>query len=447
MLASRSRALKEKLPRSNRARTRVRCPCLKSAGIIIFLIVALAPTLTAQYPINPKTIPEYAPVEAVWIEWTFDPSTWNIYSALINEIQEVAKAYLLVPDSLHEVYMRGLLFDDSIPLQNIVFFQTPTERMWIRDHGPITITDANKLAFLDFDDFANSGIDENLPTRLAQILGINSYDIDLVFDGGNIMVDNYNNLFCTKRLYTRNPTLTPDSINAILNTFMGIEHVHTFCALANDYWGHIDMQMKLLDDTTVVISYYAPSHPSHDSTESNYQHMQALTNPYGGNYRIEWLPTSGSLKNYANSLIVNDKIIMPSYGISGDSVALEVYQSLKPDHDVVAIDCNTIIAWEGAIHCITMQHPYYSGSIGEDRREPIQTPLLSPNPSRNILRIRGDGFSGRVRIINTLGAVVLETALHNTTAVNVESLGAGVYFLVMDTANECAQVHRFVKIK
>ena len=420
-----------------------------SRAFLAALLLSLITTahLTAQYPQNPKTMPEYAPVEAVWIEWNFDPATWHIYSPLIDEVQSVAKAFLLVPDSLHEAYLQGLLINDSIPLQNIVFFRTPTERIWIRDHGPITITDAANLAFLDFNDFANSGIDENLPTRLAQLLGIASYEIDLVFDGGNIMVDNHNNLFCTKRLYTRNPNLTQDSIKQILHAYMGIDSVHALCALANDYWGHIDMQMKLLDDTTVVISYYDPYHPSHDSTESNFQYMQSLVNPLGGSYRIERLPTSGALKNYANSLIVNNKIIMPSYDHPNDSIALQVYQTLKPNHQIASINCNTIIAWEGAIHCITMQHPYYPSAVSEQRSKARKTLFLAPNPVRHTLFVDGHGLTGRIRIINKLGVVIMESEMQDkTTSLNIEGLNQGIYFLLLEDQNGSVAFKSFVKI-
>lgn len=415
------------------------------AALLLLLITATS--LTAQYPQDPKTIPEYAPVEAVWIAWNFDPATWHIYSPLIDEIQAVAKAYLLVPDSLHEAYLQGLLINDSIPLQNIVFFRTPTERIWIRDHGPITVTDAATLAFLDFDDFANSGIDEDLPTRLAQLLGIDSYEIDLIFDGGNIMVDNYNNLFCTKRLYTRNPNLTQDSIKQILHAYMGIDSVHALCALANDYWGHIDMQMKLLDDTTVVISHYDPYHPSHDSTESNFQYVQSLVNPLGGSYRIERLPTSGALKNYANSLIVNDKIIIPTYDHPNDSIALQIYQVLKPDHQIASINCSTIIAWEGAIHCITMQHPYYPTAILERESSTFQRLFLAPNPTRYTLVIESDNPAGKIRIINKLGAVVMESETHDrTTVLNIESLNQGIYFLLLEDHSGSAAFKSFIKL-
>ena len=403
--------------------------------------------LVAQYPKNPRTIPEYAPVEAVWIEWNFDPATWTIYSALINEVQEAAKAYLIVPDSLHEAYLRGLLINDSIPLENVFFFQTPTERIWIRDHGPITITDAADLAYLDFDDYANSGVDENLPTRLAQLIGIDSYEIDLIYDGGNVMVDNHNNLFCTKRLYTRNPSLTQDSIKQILHAYMGIDSVHALCALANDYWGHIDMQMKLLDDTTVVISYYDPYHPSHDSTESNFQYMQSLTNPYGGSYRIARLPTSGSLSNYANSLIVNNKIIMPSYDHPNDTIAMQIYQTLLPGHEIVSINSNTLIAWQGAIHCIAMQHPYNPTAILEHGSSIRQKLFLAPNPARNTLFIESDDLTCSMRIINTLGAVVMESETRDrTTVLNIESLNQGIYFLLLEDHNGSATFKTFVKI-
>ena len=97
--------------------------------------------------------------------------------------------------------MQDLLINDGVSLSNIEFVQVPCERMWIRDHGPLAIMTDNGMAFMDFDDLANSGLDENLPTNLANIWGLDSYQIDWILDGGNFMVDSQGTLFTTDRLY------------------------------------------------------------------------------------------------------------------------------------------------------------------------------------------------------------------------------------------------------
>jgi hypothetical protein len=60
---------------------------------------------------------------------------------------------------------------------------------------------------------------------------------------------------------------------------------------------------------------------------------------------------------YTNSLILNDQVFVPIYDISYDDIALSMYESLMPTYDIVPIDCSSIIAYGGAIHCITMQYP------------------------------------------------------------------------------------------
>jgi hypothetical protein len=87
--------------------------------------------------------------------------------------------------------------------------------------------------------------------------------------------------------------------------------------------------------------------------------LETLTSSYGTPYEIVRIPMpnvySGVVRSYTNSLIVNDMVLVPTYGISEDDSALALYQSLYPAYDIVGLDCADIIESGGAIHCVTMQ--------------------------------------------------------------------------------------------
>lgn len=325
--------------------------------LIIFLIclINLFLNLKSQ-PINPWTPPEFFPSKAVLIEWDFNQSTWSLYSKLIEECSEIVQTILVVNNQAEENYITQNLLNDAVSLENIVFVHVPCERMWIRDHGPLSVNSSNGIVFIDFDDYANSGLDENLPTNLANLWGLISYQLPYVVDGGNFMVDNYNTLFATSRLYSNNPNVSKSIINQMFQDYMGITNIVTFKSQHNDYWGHIDMQIKLLDDTTFIISSVTPSAgANYDSLEANYLKLKSLTAPNGKPYRIEKIAKADNWKSYVNSLILNNKVIVPVYDHYLDSHAISTYQQLLPNHHIVGINSNQIIGWEGAIHCITMQ--------------------------------------------------------------------------------------------
>ena len=49
-------------------------------------------------------------------------------------------------------------------------------------------------------------------------------------------------------------------------------------------------------------------------------------------------------------------MLVPVYGLAMDTEAMQIYESILPDHEILGIDSEDIIQRAGAVHCITMQH-------------------------------------------------------------------------------------------
>jgi len=409
------------------------------------IIICILPIWAFSQPLNPYTYPEYAPTQAVLIEWDFNDYTWSLYADLIAECREATEVICVVRDQGEELEMKQRLANDGVPLSNISFVHVPCERMWIRDHGPFAVQTDLGVAYLDFNDKANSGMDENLPTNLANEWDLLAYQRPWIFDGGNLLVDSYSTLFCTDGLYTNNPGLSSAQIKEELELFMGIQNVVPLRRQHDDYWAHIDMQIKLLDDTTFVVSSVSSSHPGFDSLELNFNYLDTLTATNGRPYRIERLPHADDWKTYANSLILNDRVIVPVYGHANDSLALQVYQDLMPNHTVRGVNCNKIIGWEGALHCITMQL-FDSSQVTaiKEYELPVERLHLFPNPSRakfeaNI-RVWTDGHqSQQLLIYNQAGQLQEQRAVLLIPGENVislpKSMPAGTYQVVLRDEN------------
>lgn len=60
---------------------------------------------------------------------------------------------------------------------------------------------------------------------------------------------------------------------------------------------------------------------------------------------------------YANFLIMDTVVLMPTYSTDKDIEAKKQLQKAFPDKEIVAIDCQTLIKQHGSLHCITMQYP------------------------------------------------------------------------------------------
>ena len=61
--------------------------------------------------------------------------------------------------------------------------------------------------------------------------------------------------------------------------------------------------------------------------------------------------------SYANFLIVNQAVLLPTYGVAQDSEAEAVLQRAFPQHEIVPIDCRRLIEQNGSLHCLSMQFP------------------------------------------------------------------------------------------
>jgi agmatine deiminase len=60
---------------------------------------------------------------------------------------------------------------------------------------------------------------------------------------------------------------------------------------------------------------------------------------------------------YTNHYIANGGVIVPTYGILEDNIALETLRSAYSHHEVIGVDCSHIEIGGGAVHCITQQKP------------------------------------------------------------------------------------------
>ena len=60
---------------------------------------------------------------------------------------------------------------------------------------------------------------------------------------------------------------------------------------------------------------------------------------------------------YANYLIINKAVLVPTYNDTNDEHALTQIQKAYPTHTIIGVNCQPIIEQFGSLHCITMQLP------------------------------------------------------------------------------------------
>jgi len=308
-----------------------------------------------------ETPGEFEQLRGVFVTWLYG-SYNSIFREIVREAAEVSKVYIIVGSSGEQNSITNYLQNSSIPLDSIIFYIWPRNSVWVRDYGPWFMRkEDNTEGIVDFIYNRPRPLDDTIPWRIGQAWSLGVYGSPLEHAGGNFMVDGLGTGFASTLIHEENPQFTPAEIESVMLAYSGLEQFVVVPRIDIEYTGHIDLWTKILNDTLVMVGEYAPGHPNYTILNENADSISSCTNREGFNYRIVRIPmpwsTSSAPPSYLNSLIVNNKVLVPIYGLAEDSTALAVYQQVLPGHEIIGIDCSTMAGSGGAIHCITMQVP------------------------------------------------------------------------------------------
>jgi agmatine/peptidylarginine deiminase len=216
-------------------------------------------------------------------------------------------------------------------------------------------------------------LDDEYPESAAEYFGINYYGLGLIEAGGNMLLDGQGAVIVSNVIFDGSqgfdPNLTQDQLEQYFLDYFGVHKVIVTPHLINDRTGHIDMFVKLINDTTVIVGEYenqsAGFSGNYDICNQVANQLANETNGAGRPFNIIRMPmppyNNGITYTYINSLIVNNKVLVPIYGFStefaNDDSVLALYETIMPGVEAVRFDCNQIILANGAIHCIAMKVP------------------------------------------------------------------------------------------
>jgi agmatine/peptidylarginine deiminase len=303
---------------------------------------------------------------------------WEAYSTLLTElIKEVAEedtAWVVVDNTSEENSVSNTLSNAEVNMDRVVFQVIPTNSVWIRDYGPWWIIEPeNSRAIIDLVYNRPRPLDDAYPESAAEYFGINYYGLGLIEAGGNMLLDGQGSVIVSNVIFDGSqgfdPNLTQDQLEQYFLDYFGVHKVIVTPHLINDGTGHIDMFVKLINDTTVIVGEYenqsAGFSGNYDICNQVATQLANETNGAGRPFNIVRMPmppyNNGITYTYINSLIVNNKVLVPIYGFStefaNDDSVLALYETLMPGVEAVGFDCNQIIPANGAIHCIAMKVP------------------------------------------------------------------------------------------
>jgi agmatine deiminase len=331
---------------------------------------------------------EWTHQDAVMLTWPHAQSDWlpwldlveQTFVVLANEIRRREPLIISCYDESHRQHVQALLKAADKATDCVAFFVVPSNDTWARDHGPITVYRQGSPVLLDFgfngwgDKFAWQ-LDDQITVRLHQAGAFGKTPLEtihLVLEGGSIETDGQGTLLTTRQCllsHTRNG-LTQTALEQRLKEELG---VHRFLWLQHGYLlgddtdGHIDTLARFCDPHTIVYqSCNNKTDPHYPTLRAMKQELAAFRTVTGEPYRLVSLPLPNAQFNesgerlpagYANFLIVNGAVLMPTYNDPADDLALGQLKNCFPDRQVVGIDSSSLIQQGGSLHCVTMQLP------------------------------------------------------------------------------------------
>ncbi|MDR1682985.1 MAG: agmatine deiminase family protein, partial [Candidatus Symbiothrix sp.] len=226
----------------------------------------------------------------------------------------------------------------NIDYSQIIFREIPSNDTWARDHGPISVIANGTPCLLDFT-FNAWGLkfpanhDNQITKRLHESGAFRSEVLlknmqFMVLEGGSIESDGAGTILTTAQCLlspNRNNYKTQREIDEFLRFIFEAEQIlwlhHGYLA-GDDTGSHIDTLARFCDAETIAYVQCADTSDEHYTELSAMEsELKAFKTLSGNPYRLLPLPMAAPVYDkgerlpatYANFLIINDAVLMPTY--------------------------------------------------------------------------------------------------------------------------------------
>ena len=336
---------------------------------------------------------EWEPQDGVQLTWPHAATDWApilaeveaCFCAIAAAVTRFEPLLIVCHDAAVRARVDSQLREAGVDMTRVQLVQLPSNDTWARDHGAITVERDGVTQPLSFrfngwggkfeaslDDAINAGLDA------AGVFSAAVQAIDIELEGGAIESDGRGTVLTTSECLcnpNRNGGLSRHQAEDVLRAHLGAERVlwldHGYLA-GDDTDSHVDTLARLApgaDGAGETIVYVACDDPDDEHAEAlaaMLAQLQAMRTASGAPYTLLPLPWPRATfdddgdrtpATYANYLIINGAVLVPTYDYPADAEALAVVARAHPGREVVGVDCRALILQHGSLHCVTMQWP------------------------------------------------------------------------------------------
>jgi agmatine deiminase len=322
---------------------------------------------------------EWDPHELTLVAWPQREDAWRgttIEAARDTHAEVVAaisqfEPVLLVVDPSQAADARS-----RVPAANVEILELPIDDSWLRDSGPVILSDGQgRRVGVDFrfnawgEAFSPYENDAAVASRILEHLGLERIGSPMVLEGGSIAVDGDGLLVTTEQCLldpSRNPDLGYREIAVELVERLGAERVVWLGdGLLEDVDtdGHVDNICAFYEPGKAILQTVADeSDPNWASTRENLRRLEAAGIEV---VQLELLPRIPGEDDgvvvvpYTNFYVANGALIVPVGKVDPDmdQEAIRRLGELYPGREAIGIDGRSLALGGGGIHCITQQVP------------------------------------------------------------------------------------------
>jgi agmatine deiminase len=345
---------------------------------------------------------EWAPHAATWIAWPHNAADWPgkfqpipwVYAEIVRHLSQVEDVHILVNDESAEKRAHRILLRAGANLARLHFHHWPTDRVWLRDAGPIFVKNptgdlaVTNWKFNAWAKYPNWHRDDQIPHHVAKLYDMSEFKPEtesptgkphrIVLEGGSIDTNGAGLLLTTEecllsKIQERNPglgdeTQTRKKLEQAFHDYLGIEKVlwlHKGCA-GDDTHGHIDDITRFVSENKILTCVEPNVHDeNHLPLAENLDRLRSFRNLAGKPFEIVDMPMPAPVlfdnqrlpASYANFYIANGLVLVPTFNDPNDRHALNIIAACFPTREVIGIHAVDLVWGLGTLHCLSQQEP------------------------------------------------------------------------------------------
>ena len=327
---------------------------------------------------------EWEVQKSVWIAWPYNKDDWpglyqfipKVILEIITKISKHQRINLIINENARNIKK----FIKSNKIKNINFYKIKTDRIWLRDTGPIfLINKKNKkkiilnFRFNGWSKYKNFKNDNKINDYISKFINLekinpiikkNNIKKEIVMEGGAFDVNGSGSIILTEecllsKIQERNKYFNKKDYEKLFNKYLNIKNFIWLKKgiVGDDTHGHVDDITRFVSKNTIMTAIETnKKDKNYKNLNENLNILKKSKNEEGKKFKIIKVPMPSAIyienqrvpASYMNFYICNKKVILPIFKVKED-----YFKNKK----IETVDCSKLIWGFGAVHCLTQQEP------------------------------------------------------------------------------------------